>query len=190
MKVFAVFALVAFFASGKAQDENEGCQVCRDSLHLLFEAGHSEENLERETQLIIEEVCPSFEDSKTCATSVEQYWSLMSRAIFNDKIAFRLCATISPDCRPGPQRKWDCNTCLEDMKLVSDLMSDDVEAQWVIDSLTNGKFCHNHNLKPEEILECEIFVRLLTPPALKTVFGYFDLHASRVCSGVYDGICE
>merc|ERR1711963_1019784 len=194
LKSVVLISLAVLASVAQAQDD--GCDSCREGIELLWEFGSSEANLEREEALLIATVCPQMEDSRVCDIMVAIWWPRLSKAIFSEREARRVCHALDENCGFQPPsnvhtRKWNCEKCQAEIERVAKEMSTQEAAQIAIDMLDGALFCHNPewNANPEQIVQCEVFVREFVPLALPTVFGVINKGSEKACSAVYDNIC-
>ena len=86
-------------------------------------------------------------------------------------------------------RIWDCQTCKEDVKAFVDIISSDAAINVIVDDLSNELFCKDpeHGLNPDQIENCQKYVALFMPVAMKQ---YFDENfGSSICGSELYNVC-
>merc|ERR1712122_301069 len=177
-----LLALLPLFALALAQ-EPEACAVCRKGVDVLMKELNSKDSLAMQEQLLIEEGCKKAEDPEGCAEAVKTWWARMAKAVYTDKTSAALCA-------PSP-KKWDCKTCVEDLKKVSAVM-DSKEAGAALAKLLSGEaFCKAEDLAldEEQIKECVAQVEKQGVMGFQYIFKLVGEYSKDVCTKLYE-VCK
>ena len=92
-----LLAFFGFIALAAAQ-EPEACAVCRQGTGALFTALNSDESLEMQEQVLIDEGCPNWPDPDGCALGVLAWWRRMASVIYTENAAAIACHALEPSC--------------------------------------------------------------------------------------------
>ena len=160
---------------------------------------NSKDSLAMQEQLLIEEGCKKAEDPEGCAEAVKTWWARMAKAVYTDKTSAALCKVLEPGCEEKPKpalfapspKKWDCKTCVEDLKKVSAVM-DSKEAGAALAKLLSGEaFCKAEDLAldEEQIKECVAQVEKQGVMGFQYIFKLVGEYSKDVCTKLYE-VCK
>lgn len=99
MKALIIFLTI--FSLAKAQDDSEGCQICRDAMMVFYNASLTEESLDFQKELLNDTVCPYAPDPLGCEEGVITWWDMVAEALFDEEAAAHVCHSLDSSCTLG-----------------------------------------------------------------------------------------
>ena len=74
---------------------------------MLWKYAQEPINLDREQQMLIEDVCPQLPEPAGCSVGVLTWWQPMSQVIFSPESDAQICQALEPACElPGSPLKY------------------------------------------------------------------------------------
>ena len=169
--VFTILCLV-YQAQGWAT-----CDDCVNQIPSLFELLVADNVVQDEVELLIDQVCPTYDDANLCMRMLQTEWPSMNQALFNHTTtATDICAALNMCPMRMTLKAQDiCGHCLEGFGAFCDLLDNQETIAWATDILTGPDFCH------EADSWCAEQVASLIPKALPTLQKKLQNHGVEVC---------
>jgi len=190
MRSLLLIGLIVAVVSAFPRAEPEDCELCRKSVHLMWGHLREDENIEIETNVLIESVCANAKDPEDCAVGIETWWPTLAQIFYSDATVPYVCEGISEGQCEAPSLfntkavpAFHCETCRADVTRAANAYNHaDAVERWIT-ALEGEAFCKNpeFGFTEEEIYECDAGIKEFVGPAMAALGQGIAGAADTIC---------
>jgi hypothetical protein len=169
----------------------EDCENCLTGVGILFDhwTGHS---IDQIINVLDNDVCKQGEHPAACVETMNTWWPVSAKIIYNPKAAPMVCEIISHgECKPE-KAEPTCEDCSRFVSAVGHTYATEDAVKKIMEVLEGEAFCLSEelNLDEEALQMCFRNVKHLIPLAMPAIDHAVHEHTHHICRDWFHGLCK